>query len=62
MNDNSFPWIPALTLIFVVLKLTGNITWSWWLVFSPVWIALVGGLALVSVAWLIGQVADWRDR
>ncbi len=24
-----------LFLIFLVLRLTGNIDWSWWLVFSP---------------------------
>lgn len=25
----------VLTLIFVVMKLTGVIAWSWWWVFSP---------------------------
>ena len=33
----------VLTVIFVVLKLVGTITWSWWLVLLPVY----GGLALV---------------
>jgi len=28
--------IVTLILIFVALKLLGVITWSWWLVFSPV--------------------------
>jgi hypothetical protein len=27
-----------LFLIFLVLKLTHNIDWSWWWVFSPLWI------------------------
>ena len=27
-----------LTLLFVALKLTGYISWSWWWVLSPVWI------------------------
>lgn len=27
--------LEVLTLIFVVLKLTGVITWSWWLVLLP---------------------------
>jgi hypothetical protein len=38
----------VLTLIFVVLKLTGAIDWSWWLVLSPtlVGLAFVGLLAL----------------
>ena len=39
-----------LGLIFVTLKLTGHITWSWWLVTLPFW----GGLALVlSIAFIV---------
>lgn len=34
-----------LGVAFVVLKLTGHITWSWWLVTLPFW----GGLAVVAV-------------
>lgn len=35
----------ALTLIFIVLKLTHVIAWSWWWVLSPILIST--GLALV---------------
>lgn len=44
--------------IFIVLKLTGVISWSWWWVLSPLWIGgvlfllwigLLAGLALVLV-------------
>lgn len=35
----------SLGLIFVVLKLTGNIDWSWWLVLLP----LYGGYVLILV-------------
>jgi hypothetical protein len=28
----------VLTVVFVVLKLTDNIDWSWWWVLSPLWI------------------------
>ena len=40
----------ALTLIFIVLKLTGNITWSWWWVLSPLWlpIAAIFGFLVIS--------------
>lgn len=27
---NSFPLFTVLGLIFIVLKLVGTITWSWW--------------------------------
>lgn len=30
----------ALTLLFVYLRLTGHIDWSFWLVSSPMWVAL----------------------
>ena len=29
-----------LTIVFIVLKLTSTIDWSWWWVLSPVWIPL----------------------
>lgn len=29
-----------LTLLFVGLKLTGNIDWSWWWVLSPIWLPI----------------------
>lgn len=28
----------VLLIIFVTLKLTGNIDWSWWWVLAPLWI------------------------
>lgn len=37
-----------LTLVFIVLKLIGKITWSWWWVLSPVWISIA--LAIVVMA------------
>lgn len=37
-----------LGLIFVVLKLTDVIAWSWWLVLLPFY----GGLALIAIVFL----------
>lgn len=28
-------------LVFLVLKLTGHITWSWWWITSPIWIGFI---------------------
>lgn len=39
----------ALFLIFLVLKLTGVIAWSWWWVTAPLWIPL----AIVALIFLI---------
>jgi hypothetical protein len=33
-----FNFIDMLTLLFIALKLTNNITWSWIWVLSPIWI------------------------
>jgi len=42
----------VLFIIFLILKLTGNIDWSWWWVTSPLWIPVVLFIGLVFV--LIG--------
>jgi len=42
-----------LTILFVGLKLTGYIDWSWWWVVSPLWIPLV----VVFLVFLILVIA-----
>ena len=37
----------ALTIVFVTLKLTNHIDWSWWWVLSPLWINL--GLIFLAI-------------
>lgn len=42
--------------IFLVLKLTNHIDWSWWWVFSPIWISiLLGGVVAIIVAIKNGE-------
>lgn len=41
-----------LTVLFIGLKLTGYITWSWWWVLSPLWISWVIIIAVI-LAFLI---------
>lgn len=36
-----------LTILFIGLKLTNHINWSWWWVLSPIWISF--GLLVVAV-------------
>lgn len=43
----------VLTVVFVVLKLTDNIDWSWWWVLSPLWISLGLVFVLVVIAGLV---------
>jgi len=46
-----------LTIAFIVLKLTGHITWSWVWVLSPLWIELV----LVVVGVIIITIVLGKD-
>ena len=47
----------AVIVLFVGLKLTGHIDWSWWWVLSPAWIGLGLSLLVVMVAMLVVFVA-----
>ena len=46
-------FLEGLTLIFVVLKLTGIIAWSWWWVLAPMWPAVIIWL-IVAVLFFVG--------
>ena len=45
-------FVGLLTIVFIALKLTGNIDWSWVWVLSPIWISAVFTL----IAFLIAAV------
>ena len=47
----------ALFVLFVGLKLTGDIAWSWWLVFAPLWGLVV---AQFMVGLILGCVVMYR--
>jgi uncharacterized protein (DUF983 family) len=64
------PGFPALlTLLFIGLKLTGYITWSWVWVLSPLWIGLalmlsilvIGGI-LFGISRLIAKILATRKK
>lgn len=44
--------LELLLVVFIVLKLTGVITWSWWWILSPLWIPLAIAL-IVTIIFLI---------
>ena len=42
-----------LAIVFITLKLTGHIAWSWWWVLSPIWIPIAALMALICfIAWI----------
>ena len=47
-------FLTLLAVLFIGLKLTGYVTWSWWIVLSPIWAGWAVLLAVVGVvAWFV---------
>ena len=46
-------FLGLLALLFIGLKLTGYIDWSWWWALSPLWIPLAVIGAIVGCVWLV---------
>lgn len=64
-SSGGIGFVGLLTIAFIVLKLTGYIDWSWWWVFSPIWItALVvcGIIVILLVVAIVGTVIQERRR
>lgn len=57
-NSGGVGFVGLLTVLFIGLKLTGYIDWSWWWVLSPIWITTLVVLAFIAVAaciYVIGR-------
>jgi hypothetical protein len=55
-NNNSSEGIGfnlILFLVFLVLKLTGHIDWSWWWVTSPLWITFILVVLIIGILYII---------
>lgn len=46
----------ALQIVFIVLKLTGNISWPWWLVLSPAWISVCLAVILIVIVAILESI------
>ena len=53
-----------LTIVFIVLKLTGFIAWSWWWVLAPIWgpVFVVGVTLLLALAYMTVTQAIRKKR
>ena len=65
-NSNSsaggITFLGLLALVFIVLKLTGHIGWSWLWVLSPLWIPAALTIVILFVALLIMVVNEVKRR
>jgi hypothetical protein len=50
----SLAWV--LFIIFLILKLTHVINWSWWWVTSPLWISLGLGIGILIIIGLVALI------
>jgi len=48
-----------LTVLFIGLKLTGYINWSWMWVLSPLWIGFSVAIAIIVIG---GLVVVWSNK
>ena len=56
-------WGMVLFIVFLILKLTHVIDWSWWWVTSPLWIGAALVLIGIPIFMFIYHLIDrWTDR
>ncbi|KKL18642.1 hypothetical protein LCGC14_2473470 [marine sediment metagenome] len=53
-NSSGLGFTGLLTGLFIGLKLTGYITWSWWWVLSPLWISVAVALVILTILIIVG--------
>jgi ABC-type polysaccharide/polyol phosphate export permease len=61
-NQNGIGITGALFCIFLVLKLTNNIDWSWWWVTAPLWLPLTVIIVIGGFALIIASIIDHRRK
>lgn len=57
-SSGGIGFLGLLAIVFITLKLTGYITWSWWLVLLPLW-WWVPFLGVMLVIWVILMACLW---
>jgi len=54
-SSSGIGFFGLLTILFIALKLTGYIQWSWWLVLLPAYAGLVLFLLIVLIWFLVNK-------
>lgn len=52
-SNGGIGFVGLLTILFIGLKLTGYIDWSWWWVLAPIWITTMVVVAIVAVVFVV---------
>lgn len=62
-SSGGIGFVGLLTILFIALKLTGFISWSWLWVLSPLWIGfatVVVVLLIIFCIWLIKELVKTK--
>lgn len=54
-NSSTSGILEVVTIVFVILKLTGVVDWSWWIVFSPILVPITIGLVILLLVLIFIQ-------
>lgn len=57
-NSGGISFAGLLTIVFIVLKLTNYITWSWFWVLSPILITASVILLIISIVVVIAYIEE----
>ena len=49
-------FVDALCLVFIVLKLTHVIDWSWWIILAPIWATLLIVIIVLTILFIAGKI------
>ena len=60
--QGSFPFLSILCLIFITLKLTGYIAWSWWWVLAPIWIPISTILVVFVIVGMLYVAENNKNK
>lgn len=61
-EDFSPSFIFLLTVLFIILKLTGIVTWSWLFVLAPAWIWGVVLTSAITIILIAVLVVEWTTK
>jgi Flp pilus assembly protein TadB len=56
-GGSTFPLFGLLGIVFIVLKLTEVIDWSWWWVLAPFWGPFAIAIAFMIFALIVARIA-----
>lgn len=60
-TSNGISFAGLLTILFIGLKLTNYINWSWWWVLSPIWISFSIFLILLIIIGVVFLITYLKD-